>query len=248
MSDHGVDPGRPGRDRFRTTRWTLVLAAGRRQSAEAGEALGELCSLYWYPLYAFVRRKGYGEHDAADLVQGFFAGLLSRGDLASMDPSRGRFRSFLMASCSHYLSNRADHDRAKKRGGGKAAVSFDQSEAEGRYAREPSHGMTAERLFERRWALTLLDLVMERLEFDMARSGKSRLFEALRPSLVGGGEKVPYAEVAAGLGISEEAARVAAHRLRKKYRELLRDEVGRTLEDPSGVDEEIRALFAALAD
>jgi RNA polymerase sigma-70 factor (ECF subfamily) len=242
------DLGRGRPQRFETTRWGLVLAA-RGGTPEAREALAELCGLYWYPLYAFVRRKGRDEHEAGDLVQGFFARLLEKEDIAAADPARGKFRSFLMAACAHYTANRDDHERAAKRGGGRPVVAIDRGEAEGRYAQEPAHEMTAERLFERRWALTLLGRVLERLEFDMARSGKSRQFEALRPALLGEGDRLPFAEVAGVLGITEEAARAAAHRLRKRYREILREEVARTVGDgdEGEVEEELRALFETLA-
>jgi DNA-directed RNA polymerase specialized sigma24 family protein len=248
MKDTGRDdpPPSPTSREFQSTRWSMVLAARGGDSTEAREALAALCGAYWYPLYAFVRRKGRDAESAQDLVQGFFARLLEKGDLASVDRAKGRFRSFLMASCAHYMANQSDHDRAKKRGGGKAPVSIDGPEAEGRYGREPSHDLTAERLFERRWATTLLDNVVGAVEAEMAREGKSRQFEALRPALLGDAERAPYARIAADLGISEEAARAAAHRLRRRYRERLREEVARTIDDPAGVDDEIRSLFDAL--
>src|SRR5262249_2086815 len=154
-----------------TTRWSMVRAARGGVPGDARAALAELCAAYWYPLYAFVRRKGHDADAAQDLVQGFFASLLERGDLATVDPRKGKFRSFLMAPCSQYLGNRADHDRALKRGGGRAPLSINRLDAEGRYGLEPSHELTAERLFERRWALTVLDHVLLRLESEMARSG-----------------------------------------------------------------------------
>lgn len=249
MEAHGPgrDADRPAIARFQTTRWGLIVAARGGPSAEAREALADLCGAYWYPLYAFVRRKGHDAESAQDLVQGFFARLLEKGDLASVDRAKGKFRSFLMAACSHYLANQSDHDRAAKRGGGRVAIPIDRLAAEGRYGREPADRLTAERLFERQWAMTLLDGVLGRLEAEMDGAGKARLFAALRPALLGDGERAPYARVAAELGVSEEAARAAAGRLRRRYRELLRAEVARTLDDPSGVDAEIRALFSTLA-
>ena len=238
------DPAAPRQ--FESTRWSLVLAARGRDSAEAREALAELCRAYWYPLYAFVRRKGHDAESAQDLVQGFFARLLEKGDLASVDRAKGRFRSFLMASCSHFLANQSDRDRARKRGGGRAPISIDGPEADGRYQREVAHDLTAERLFDRRWATTLLDNVLGAVEAEMARAGKSRQFEALRPALVGGGERVPYARIAAELGVSDEAARAAAHRLRVRFRALIREEIARTLDDPADVEDEIHSLFSAL--
>ncbi|MFO0958097.1 MAG: ECF-type sigma factor [Isosphaeraceae bacterium] len=232
--------------RFATTRWSMVLAARGEEAADARRALGELCEAYWYPLYTFVRGQGYKEDQAADLVQGFFAHLLEKEALAGVDSARGRFRSFLMACCSHYLRNQDDRDRAAKRGGRLSFVSIDRAEAEGRYRLEPSHAMTAEHLFERRWAMTVLERALERLEFEMVRSGRGRLYRAIRPILLGGEGRTSYAEIAAELGLSEEAARAAAHRLRKMYREILRDEVGRTVAGDAEIGDEIRDLFAAL--
>ncbi|WP_406698331.1 ECF-type sigma factor [Singulisphaera sp. Ch08] len=236
----------PAMKRFHTTRWSLILAARDRGQGGAHEALAALCETYWYPLYAFVRSRGHDAESAQDLVQGFFTRLLERGDLATVDPGKGKFRSFLMAACSHYLANQADHDRAKKRGGGRPLISIDRLKAEGRYGLEPVDLLTAERLFERQWALILLEQVLGQLEAEMVRSGKARQFEVLRPVLLGSALRVPYAEVAAALGVSEQAARASAQRLRRRYRVLLRGEVARTLDDPSEVDEEILALFAAL--
>jgi RNA polymerase sigma-70 factor (ECF subfamily) len=235
-----------GQQQFQTTCWSQILAAREGGTTQARAALAALCSAYWYPLYAFVRRKGYDAEAAQDLVQGFFTRLLEKGELAAVDRGKGKFRSFLMAACTHYLANQRDKDRAGKRGGGRALLSIDRLAAEGRYGREPAHGLTAERLFERQWAVTLLDQVLERLEAEMTAAGKSRQFAALRPALLGRAERTPYARIGAELGISEEAARAAAHRLRGRYRELLRAEVTRTVEDPADVAEEIRTLFAAL--
>jgi DNA-directed RNA polymerase specialized sigma24 family protein len=244
--DHGWV--RPQPQRFQTTRWSMVLSARGGDSTEAREALATLCATYWYPLYAFVRRKGYDDEASGDLVQGFFARLLEKGDLAAVERGKGKFRSFLMAACSHYLANQADHDRAKKRGGGRSPISIDRLAAEGRYGCEPAHGLTAERLFERQWALTLLDNVLATLAAEMTDAGKARQFEALRPSLLGGAKRTPYGKIAAELNISEQAARAAGLRLRRRYREILRDEVARTLDDPAELDEEIRSLFATLGE
>jgi RNA polymerase sigma factor (sigma-70 family) len=233
-------------NRFRTTRWSLILRARSNDAQHVREALAALCEAYWYPLYAFVRRKGFDSEAAQDLVQGFFARLLEKNDLAAVDRRKGRFRSFLMAACSHYLSNQADRERAARRGGGRPPISIDRLQAEGRYERHPADDLTAERLFERQWALTLLDHVLEKLEAEMARSGKQKQFAALRPALLGMAERAPYAQLAAELGISEEAARASAKRLRRRYRELLREEVAQTIDDPAGVDSEILTLFATL--
>lgn len=241
----GVPPGRG--PRFQTTRWTVVMAARGGTTPEAREALAALCGDYWYPLYAFARRRGHSPEAAEDLVQGFFARLLEKGDLAAVDRHKGRFRSFLLAACSHYAANRADHDRAARRGGGRAPIPIDRHDGEGRYAAEPAHDLTPERLFERQWALTLLDRVLGRLEAEMAAAGQSARFEALRPALLGDGRRAPYAAIAADLGLTDEAARAAASRLRRRYRALLREEVAGTLDDPAAVDDEIRSLFGALA-
>jgi RNA polymerase sigma factor (sigma-70 family) len=234
--------------RFQTTSWSLVLSARDGDLAEAREALAALCATYWYPLYAFVRRMGHDDEAAHDLVQGFFTRLLEKGDLAAVDRSKGKFRSFLMASCTNYLANQLDHDRAKKRWGGGSPISIDRLTAEGRYGREPMHNLTAERIYERQWTLTLLENVLERLAAEMNQAGKARQFEALRPALLGEAERTPYGKIAAELGLTEEAARAAASRLRRRYRELVREEVKSTLDDPSDLDEEIRSLFASLND
>jgi DNA-directed RNA polymerase specialized sigma24 family protein len=237
----------PSVARFPTTCWSRVVRAGDRDDPAARAALEGLCRAYWFPLYAFARRRGLPSEEAEDAVQGLLADLIVRGDLAGLDPSRGRFRSFLRAACDHHLANRRDHDRAARRGGGRAAVPIDRLDAEGRYGREPAHGLTAERLFERQWALTLLGHVLGRLEAEAAEAGKAALFERLRPSLQGDHLAPSAREVGAATGLSEGAVRVAAHRLRARYRELLRGEVARTTDDPAAVDAEIAELMAALA-
>jgi DNA-directed RNA polymerase specialized sigma24 family protein len=238
----------PGPSQFQTTRWSMVISARDGDATEAREALGALCATYWYPLYAFVRRKGHDGDVAQDLVQGFFTRLLEKGDLAAVERSKGKFRSFLMAACTHYLANQMNHNRAQIRGGGRSRISIDRLEAEGRYTREPAHALTADRLFERQWALALLENVLNALAAEMTEAGKAQLFEALRPALLGGAERTPYSAIAAALDLTENAARAAAHRIRRRYRELMREEVARTLSDPADLDEEIRSLFAALGD
>jgi len=224
-----------------------VNSAGNPADPAARDALEGLCRDYWFPLYAFARRNGHSPHEAEDIVQGFLADLLERGDLASLDRSKGRFRAFLRAACEHYLANRRDHDRAAKRGGGITIVSIDRVDAEGRYIREPAHDLTAERLFEKQWALMLLERVLSRLEAESAQAGKAELFTRLRPALQGDGLAPSHAAIGAELEMSEGAVRVAAHRLRARYRELLREEVGRTTADPADVEQEITGLLAALA-
>jgi RNA polymerase sigma factor (sigma-70 family) len=240
-------PERPRSARFPTTRWSRVAAASGPNDASARVALEGLCRDYWFPLYAFARRRGQSPQEAEDTVQGFLADLLERDSLAGLDRSKGRFRDFLRAACDHYLANQRDHDRAAKRGGGVTIISIDRIDAEGRYDRELSHDLTAERLFEKYWALMLLERVLRRLEAESAQAGKAELFARLRPALQGSGLAVPYSALGDELGMSEGAVRVAAHRLRSRYREILREEVGRTTDDQTSVDDEIGELLAALA-
>jgi RNA polymerase sigma-70 factor (ECF subfamily) len=231
---------------FATTHWSLVLAARDRAEPGAGDALASLCALYWYPLYAYVRRRGHGADDTHDLTQEFFARLLAKDFLACVDQSKGKFRAFLLAAVNHFLANERDRDRAKKRGGGRPVLSLDAADAEGRYRAESAGGLTPEQLFERRWALALLGEVMARLRADYEAKGKGRLFDRLRGFLVG--EKgAGYRGAADELALSEGAVKVAVHRLRGRYRELLREEIGRTVATPDEIEEEIRELFAALA-
>ncbi len=232
--------------KFSTTRWSLVLAAGQGTPSEAHEALSTLCGLYWYPLYAFTRRQGREAEDARDSVQGFFTRLLEKNDLAAVDRQRGRFRSWLLASLKHYLVNEWNRERAQKRGGGQTPISIDGATAEGLYSLELSHDLTPERLYERRWALTLLEHVLASLAAECARLGKQPLFESLRGTLAGDTGQRSYPELARELGMSPGAVKVAAHRLRGRYRELLRTEIAQTVDHPDEVDDEIRLLLAAL--
>ena len=224
----------------------MVLAAGRSDVPQAHDALEKLCRTYWYPLYAYVRRRGYSPADAEDLTQQFFAWLLERDWLGQADPQRGRFRSFLLASISNFLANEWDKARTQKRGGGRA-VSLQRDEAETRCTREPADTLTPEQSFEWRWALTLLDQVMNRLSADFARDGKAELFEALKPCLLGERTTQPYAALASKLAMTEGSVKVAVHRLRMRYRQLLREEIANTVATPEEVEEELRYLFAVLA-
>jgi RNA polymerase sigma-70 factor (ECF subfamily) len=240
-----------GARHFATTRWTLVTAAGKRNTPEARKALSDLCRLYWYPVYAFVRRRGYNADDALDLTQGFFTRLIDKNDLAAADRTRGRFRSWLLTAVKHYLANEWDKATAEKRGGGRAVFSFDidSADAEDRYKREPAHQVTPERIFDRRWALTLLEQALMELEAESERQGKRDLFAALKPTLTADGRDSAdpsYRDLADRLSTTEGALKVAAHRLRRRYRELLRDQIAETVEREEDVDEEIRDLFAAL--
>ncbi len=233
-------------DRFLTTQWSKVLAAAEGASPDSAEALADLCRVYWYPLYAFVRRGGHSAHEAEDLTQEFFARLMERDWLKGVGPEKGRFRSFLVVCLRRFLANQWDASRAEKRGGGRPALSIDFREADDRYRLEPAHEMTADRIFERRWILTLLEQVLAALEDEFTQSGKKSLFDSLRVFLVVEHNAPPYAEVAGQLGISEGAVKTAVHRLRRRYRKLLRAEVAKTLADAGEVDEEIRRFFEAI--
>jgi RNA polymerase sigma-70 factor (ECF subfamily) len=233
---------------FPTTCWSRVVAAGDPYAPAAREALVTLCESYWFPLYAAIRRRGYGPHEAQDLTQDLFARLLEKGVFAEADPARGRFRTFLRAVCDHFLANHRDREYAQKRGGGMAAVAipFDLAEGEGRYAREPAHELTPERAFDRAWALTLLGRTLDRLGDEYRATGQNLVFTELAPVLTDGSLAGPYAAVAVRLGTTEGAIRVAVHRMRRRYGDLLREEIASTVDDPTEVDDEIRALFAAL--
>jgi RNA polymerase sigma-70 factor (ECF subfamily) len=232
--------------RFATTRWSLVLAAGGGEaSAESSRALADLCGAYWYPLYAHARRRGLSRDEAQDRTQAFFARLLETGDLADADRTRGRFRTFLRAAFDHFLSNARDFDRALRRGGGRPLLSLDIPLGESRLGLEPADTETPERIFDRRWALALLDRALNRLRDEYHFAGKAALFEALRPALAGD-RSTSYAEVAARLQMTEGAVKVAVHRLRARCRDLVRAEVAETVGDPEDVDDELRHLFAAL--
>jgi RNA polymerase sigma-70 factor (ECF subfamily) len=245
MGGKGPDTG--GSGRFATTDWQLIAAVRGADPPQAQQALAVLCAAYWYPLYAYLRRRGHSADQAQDLTQGFFASLLGRDFLTGIAPEKGKFRSFLLSSLQNYLSHERGRAQARKRGGGHVIFSIDLPQAEGRYAAEPAHTLTAERLFERRWALTLLERVLDGLGAEMVNSGQGLLFDRLGPALLAGGDAAPYAAIAAELGMTEGAVKVAAHRLRRRYRDRIRAEVARTVDRAEEVDDEIRDLFAALA-
>jgi len=236
-----------GGGEFAATRWSVVLAAGRGNPADAREALEKLCRIYWPPIYAFVRRQGHAPHDAQDLTQEFFARLLERNAFATAEPSKGRFRSFLLASLKHFLANQWDRAHAQKRGGGQMPIPIEPATAESSCGFEPADPATAEKVFERRWALTLLDQVLGRLRREYAEDRKEKLFDELKPTLTEASRSVPYAQIAARLGTTEGAVKVSVHRLRQRYRALLRSEIAQTVATPAEIDDEIRSLFAALA-
>jgi RNA polymerase sigma-70 factor (ECF subfamily) len=231
---------------FAITRWSVVAAAGRNDTTQARSALEQLCRIYWYPLYAYVRRRGHSPEDAQDLTQEFFARLLENNWVARADRQRGRFRSFLLSAMSHFLSDEWDKARAQKRGGGTAPVPLQLDTAETRYGHEPADSVTPEQTYERRWALALLEEVLRRLRVEYEKAGRLELFTALNPCLVGERTALPYAELAAKLGVSEGTVKSAAHRLRQRYRELLRSEIAQTVAEPGEVDEELRHLFVVV--
>jgi RNA polymerase sigma-70 factor (ECF subfamily) len=232
-----------GHERFATTHWSLVLAAGRRASPDAREALTTLCQTYWYPLYAHVRRRGHRAVEAQDLIQEFFAELLAKDRLQVADRERGRFRSFLLAALDHFLTNAWRRAHSQKRGGHRPVLSLDFGEGEGRYVAEPAHELTPEKLYERRWALTLIEQALSLLRDEFDRADKRELFEQLKPHLGGDEHAAPYRQLADRLGMTQGAVKVAVHRLRKRCGELLREEIARTVAGPQEVEEELRDLF-----
>ncbi|MCD6050015.1 MAG: hypothetical protein K0Q55_1418 [Verrucomicrobia bacterium] len=232
---------------FATTRWSVVMAAGAPASARSEEALAQLCRAYWYPLYAYVRRQGHSAHDAQDLTQEFFTRLLQKNYLAAVSRDKGRFRSFLLAALKHFLANEWDKARALKRGGGQEIIHLDAHDAETRYSLEPREVVSADKIYERRWAMTLLDRVLNLLREEQGASGKGAQFDLLKVCLMGDRSSVPYTELATQLGMTEGNVKVTVHRLRQRYRELLRAEIAETVASPADVEEELRQLFAALS-
>jgi RNA polymerase sigma-70 factor (ECF subfamily) len=228
---------------FATTHWSVVLAAGQQESVHAAEALESLCRTYWYPLYAYIRRAGHSPDDAQDLTQEFFARLLGRNFLAGVAPQKGKFRSFLLVALRHFLSDQRDRASAVKRGGGKAVLSLD--DAEGRYGLEPVEHLDAEKIYERRWAMTLLGQAWTRLRKEAAAHGKLQQFERLSEFIAGEAE-VTCVEAASEVGLSESAMRSAVHRLRERYRALIREEIALTVSSPAEIDDELRYLISIM--
>jgi RNA polymerase sigma-70 factor (ECF subfamily) len=247
MSTTSTDSSRSAAGQFAATRWTVVLTAGQAATPQAGRALEELCRAYWYPLYAYVRRRGYDVHEAEDLTQEFFARLLAKNYLADVDRTKGKFRSFLLASLKHFLANEWDRAHAAKRGGGRPVLSLDMQTAETRYRSEPADELTPEKLLERQWALALLDQVLDRLQAEFAADGKLAVFDQLKAFLTEGKGATSYAAIATKLQTTEGAVKVTVHRLRRRYRELLREEISHTVATPVEIEEEIRHLFAAFS-
>ena len=243
-SNHGF--GRGARAGFATTQWSLILSAADPASPRWQQALTQLCQLYWYPLYAFIRRQGHEASEAEDLTQEFFLRLLEKGYLDAAGPEKGKFRTFLLVCLRRFLANQHDRRQAQKRGGQRRLVSIDLSSAESRYQLEPAHHATPERVYERRWALALLDAVMQRLQREYADRDKQVLFDQLKVLLVVDETPARYADLASKLQLSEGAVKVAVHRLRKRFGQLLAAEISRTLDGRSGLREEINQLITAL--
>jgi DNA-directed RNA polymerase specialized sigma24 family protein len=233
-------------ERFVTTRWSVVLAAARTPSPESAAALESLCRAYWYPLYAYVRRCGQSPHDAQDLTQEFFRLLLEKRWLEDADREKGRLRTFLITALKHFMAKEWRHAQAQRRGGGGAQVPMDTQFAESRYAADPAGQLGADAVFDREWALTLLNLTLERLAAEFAAAGKAAEFAALKTCLTAAHGAIDYAGMAAQLGTSEGAARVAVHRLRKRFREIYREQISQTLPDGADLDAELRYLATAL--
>jgi RNA polymerase sigma-70 factor (ECF subfamily) len=243
-----IPPGTPSEGsasrvaRFATTHWSVVLSAG--QGAE--EALLRLCQAYWPPLYTFIRRRGHAVHEAQDLAQSFFAHVLENRALATVAPSKGRFRSFLLVSLKHFLDNEWHKAHTQKRGGGHTFISWDDLKPEERESLEPRDDSTPDKLFNRRWALMLLERVMNQLRNECVAARKGELFEKLKVYLTGNAAGKSYQQLAAELNMSEGAVKVTIHRLRRRFGELVREQISRTVAGPDEVNDEIRQLFAAL--
>jgi RNA polymerase sigma-70 factor (ECF subfamily) len=239
-------PGFQADMQFASTHWSVVLAAGQLDSPQSSQALGTLCQVYWYPLYAYARRRLGRVDEARDSTQGFFAEFLEKEYLQAADPGRGKFRAFLLTAFKHYLAREQDRALALKRGGGRRSLSLDFRSGETRYLLEPADLATPENIYERRWALTLLEQSLTQLRQEFNSAGKQVLFERLKDSLTGDGTSAGYAKLAQDLDMTEQAVKVAVHRLRRRYREVLRGAIAQTVASPDEVDAELRDLFAAV--
>jgi len=238
--------GTPG-DIFATTHWTVVLAAGKRSTPQSDRALEELCRIYWYPLYAYVRRRGHTKADAEDLTQAFFARFLQKNYPDGLSAERGRFRAFLLASLKHFLANEWDKSQRQKRGGNITHLSLDWQTADTQFQVAATGEPGPDKAFDREWAMALLTKVIERLNAECVAEGRAKQFDQLKAFLTVDRDDLSHADAARVLGMDEVAVRVAVHRLRKRYRQLLRDEIAQTLSDTADVDEEMRALFGAFS-
>jgi RNA polymerase sigma factor (sigma-70 family) len=232
---------------FNTTHWSVVLLAGNVASSQSAAALEKLCRIYWPPLYAFVRRRGYSEHDAEDLTQEFFASLLRRNDFETVDPGKGRFRTFLLTSLAHFLANQWDRSQAAKRGGGQRVVSLDEITDDQWRSMEPQENLSPDKAFDARWALIVMKQALAELKREMAAQGKETEFEALKPFLTAQPGEGEYAAAGARLGQTSQTVAVAVHRMRQRYRECVRAEVAQTVSSPVELEQELRHLRAALS-
>jgi RNA polymerase sigma-70 factor (ECF subfamily) len=248
MNDSGTQVPPVPHPCFVTTHWSVVLAAREPDSTASEQALENLCRAYWYPLYAYVRRQGHSPHDAQDLTQEFFARLLEGEYLKSVAREKGRFRTFLIVALKRFLANEWDRARAQKRGGGQAALTLDTADAETRYSVEPAARLDADRIYDRRWALTLLDRTLARLRAEFAEAGKAGEFDKLKVCLTADRGAIDYESLAKELGQNEGAVRVAIHRLRKRFREVFRESIAHTVSTPEEVEEEVRHLLSALSE
>jgi len=247
-SDVSDRESEPSRAVFATTHWSVVVEAGQSDSPKASQAMAQLCQTYWYPLYAYVRRKGYQAPDAQDLTQEFFARLLARNYVTGANRGRGKFRSYLIGAVEHFLAKEWRRAHAEKRGGGRAVFSLDEMDAEKRYLLEPAHDLTPAKIFDRRWVTTLLDQAMISLGEECRVEQKGELFEKVKPLLSGDSAEVSYAEMARSLNMSEGAFKVAVHRLRQRYGEVVRAEIAQTVTDPKEVEQELQELLTALRE
>jgi RNA polymerase sigma-70 factor (ECF subfamily) len=242
----GATPATGYGAQFAPTSWTDVLAAQRRGSHEAEVALEKLCCTYWYPLYSYLRRKGYDAHKAQDLNQEFFYRLLKENYLGAVDRRRGKFRSFLLAALNHFVSNQRDYERAAKRGGGQALISLDDVDAENRYKMEPASELSPEKIFERNWFLTLFEQALARLREEQAAAGRAELFDQLKLFVVEDAEPGDYNQAASRVNMTPNAVAVTVHRWRERYKRLVHEEVVRTVADPAEIEDELRRFFAVL--
>jgi DNA-directed RNA polymerase specialized sigma24 family protein len=246
MSHEKEDSAPHGTPQFATTRWSLVISAGRKSSPVSQQALETLCETYWYPLYLYARRRVTDASQAQDMTQAFFAELLEKNYVGSAKPERGRFRDFLLTAFKHFMAKEWKKAKAQKRGGGRFPISLNFESAESSFQVEPASGLTAEQFYDQQWTITLLGKIMERLKLEFVRANKADQFQELKGLMVGDSESATFTQAAERLNMTEAAARKAASRMRKRYRELLRDEISQTVSGPEEVENEIRKLFSTL--